>query len=80
MKVFHIFVLYVKKWQQKCASITKNVEKAKPSNNCVIENILAYHKMMTCNFDDEHWECEDNSNISRYIFYSILTIMYDEIK
>lgn len=66
MKVFHIFVMCVRKREQKCTSLTDCVEKPKSSNNCVIENILGYHKMMTLdlenNLDDEYWKNEADSN------------------
>ncbi|XP_060879820.1 TELO2-interacting protein 1 homolog isoform X1 [Metopolophium dirhodum] len=69
MKVFHIFVMCVRKREQKCTTITDNTEKSKSSSNCVIENILGYHKMMTLdlenNLDDEYWENEINSNAPR---------------
>jgi len=60
----------VRKREQNCAPITNDIEKPKPSSNCVIENILEYHKMMTMdlesNLDDEYWENEFNSNAPRY--------------
>jgi len=60
----------VRKREQKCATITDHIEKPKSSSNCVIENILGYHKMMTLdlenNLDDEYWENEINSNTPWY--------------
>lgn len=70
MKVFHIFVVCVRKREQKCTPIPDDIKKHKSSSNCVIENMLGYHKMMTLdlenNLDDEYWENEINSNAPRY--------------
>lgn len=63
MKVFHIFVMCVVKWQQKCTTTTENLVKDKPSNNCLVENILVYHRMMTMDLEDEYWETKNNSNV-----------------
>lgn len=66
MKVFHIFVMCVSKWQQKCASAnesnTSSIEKSKSSSKCVIEHILDYHRVMTMNLEDEYWEENDNNS------------------
>uniref|UniRef100_A0A2H8TQG4 TELO2-interacting protein 1 n=2 Tax=Melanaphis sacchari TaxID=742174 RepID=A0A2H8TQG4_9HEMI len=66
MKVFHIFIMCMRKREQNCTPITDNVDKSKSSSNCVIENILQYHKMMTLdsenNLEDEFWENNFNSN------------------
>jgi len=65
-------------------SITDHLEKPKSSSNCVIENILEYHKMMTLdlenNLDDEYWENEVNSNVSWYNYlycYSLIAFKID---
>lgn len=71
LKVFHIFVICVNKWQQKCTSTTERLEKLKHLKNSVTDNILEYHKMMTMDFNDKHWENENNTNISRYFFFPI---------
>jgi hypothetical protein len=63
MKVFHIFVMCVRKWQQKCALTNKHdMENPKPSSKCVVEDILEYHRLMTMDFEDKDWEENDNSN------------------
>jgi len=69
MKVFHIFVTCVNKWQQRSNSKFEDVPKSKSSSDCVIESILEYHKIMTMDFEDECWKNDQNS-ISRYIFSS----------
>lgn len=67
MKVFHIFVICVRKWQQDDTLTSKQSEKPKPSSDCVVENILEYHKMTTMDFEDESWESEKNSSTPQYI-------------
>ncbi|XP_027842762.2 TELO2-interacting protein 1 homolog [Aphis gossypii] len=75
MKVFHIFIMCVRKREQKCSPVSDHTEKSKSSSNCVIENILQYHKMKTIDlendFEDECWEnkfsytpCENNENVT----------------
>lgn len=60
----------VRKRVQKCSPVSDQTEKSNSSSNCVIENILQYHKMMTLdlenNLEDEYWENELNSYIPWY--------------
>lgn len=73
----------VRKQEHKCTPVTVQVEKSESSSNCVIENILQYHKMMTLdlenNLEDEYWENKFNSDIQWYnIFYcSLITFKID---
>lgn len=54
----------VVKWQQqKCATTTEHLEKEKPSNGCLVENMLEYHRMMTMDLEDEYWEDKTTSNV-----------------
>ncbi|VVC45407.1 Hypothetical protein CINCED_3A002913 [Cinara cedri] len=64
MKVFHVFVTCVRKWQHKiCLSTTESIKNEKPANNCVLESILEYHRFMTTDFKDETWESVNDSSI-----------------
>lgn len=77
MKVFHIFVLCVSKWQQKCTLTNEqNIEKSKPSSKCVIEHILDYHRVTTMDLEDEFWEENDNAmSQPRYIALPYILIV-----
>lgn len=70
MKVFHIFVICVRKREQKCSPISDPKENLLPLSNCAFENILEYHKMMTTdlddNFGDEYWKSKFNSHVAWY--------------
>lgn len=59
MKVFHVFVMCVNKWQNKCTSVIEN-DKLKPLSNCVVENILEYHKTVNLDLEDDFWERDIN--------------------
>lgn len=63
MKVFHIFVICVRKLQQKM-STNESIQIEKPISDCVLENILEYHRFKTSDFKDESWNIENDSNIS----------------
>jgi len=69
MKVFHIFVMCVNKWQRRSLpTTTETVDESKPLSDCVVENILEFHRMITMDLDDAYWESKNNCNISWYYF------------
>lgn len=73
----------VRKREQKCSPVSDHTEKSKSSSNCVIENILQYHKMKTIDlendFEDECWENKLNSYTPWYNlhFSSSITFKID---
>lgn len=70
LKVFHIFVICVKKWQQKkCLSTTKSIKNIKCDSISILENILEYHRFQTMDFKDESWESA-NIRIPMYCLLS----------
>lgn len=81
MKVFYIFVMCVRKWQQKCTLIDKHdMTIPKASSKCVVENILEYHRMMTMDFEDKYWEGNDNNSTQPwYILVSYILIVTNVI-
>lgn len=61
MKVFHIFVICVRKLQQKMSlSTNENIQIAEPTSNCVLKNILEYHRFKTSDYKDESWNIEND--------------------
>lgn len=69
MKVFYIFVTCVRKWQQKHTPKSEDVTQQKPFSNCVVEDILDFHKMTSMDLDDEYWETENSHSIPRYLIH-----------
>lgn len=68
MKVFHIFVICVSKWQQENTPTSKHSEKIQPLTECVIENIIEHHNIVkTMNLEDDCQESENIINIPWYI-------------
>lgn len=58
----------VNKRQHKFTSTSKNVQKSKSPNKCVVEDILEYHRILTLDFEDKFWE-DDYSSVTRYNFF-----------
>lgn len=69
MKVFHIFVMCVSKWQHKSTSKSVDATKQKPLSNCVVENILEFHKLTTMDLNDKYWENENDNSLPWYNLY-----------
>jgi len=69
----------VRKREQKCLPVSDHTEKSK-SSNCVVENILQYHKIMTFDiendFEDEYWENKLNSNTLWYNLHCCSSIAF----
>lgn len=57
-------MMSVNKQQHNLTSTSKNVQKSKSPNKCVVEDILEYHRIVTLDFEDKFWENDydyDNS-------------------
>lgn len=60
----------VNKWQQKSTSTAENTKKIKLPSNCVVKNILEYHRLTTLDLEDDFWERENPLSVPpRYLFY-----------
>jgi len=49
--------------------MSKTIEQQKSSHNCVIENILEFHKMITMDLKNEYLESENNSSLPWYFVH-----------
>lgn len=73
----------VNKWQQKCASTIEN-DKLKPPSNCVVENILEYHKTVNLDLEDDFWKRKINISepprlLLLFLFIKIIIFLCESI-